>query len=218
MLSVITNKFTCPDCAVQTELKIDLPLYISCPACGIIYNIDKEKNYLKTFLPQHKLQPLKTIELTAQGKYKDKVFQIVGHIRSINSNSVSNEWLMKFEDGKEMWLIENGFNYFVFESEQTVIAPGLLKGKKVGSVIIINTTEYTIIDLSKQIEFQMEGQIPDDCFNYTPYFKYETVARTKDNLITICIFDKDIIEAYKGEAVDYQSLQLPQLNQFKNWI
>jgi hypothetical protein len=210
MLSAIINKFTCPDCAVQTELKIALPLYINCPACGIIYNIDKEKNYLKTFLPQRKLQPLKTIELSAKGKYKDKVFQIVGHIRSINTNSVSNEWLMKFDDGKEMWLIENGFNYFVFESEQTVIASGILKGKKVGSIIIINATEYTIIDLSKQIEFQMEGQIPDNCFNNTPYFKYETVASSKDNLISICIFDKDIIEAYKGEVVDYKSLQLPQ--------
>lgn len=218
MLSVIIDKFTCPNCSVQTELKISRPLYVSCPSCRIVYNFDKEKNVIKTFFPERNLQPIKTIELATTGTYQDKSFQLVGHIRSVNTNSVSNEWLMKFGDGKEMWLIENGFNYFVFESEPIVISSGLIKGKKVGNIINIQSSEYTIVELSKQIEFQMEGQIPENCFNDQAFFKFEAIGESKDKLISICIFDDETIEAYKGVTIQYMSLKLSNADKFKNWI
>lgn len=217
MLSVLVNKFNCPDCSAQAELSISAPLYICCASCGNTFFLDKEKNASKVELKKHNLQPIKTIALDATGVYKNTPFKIIGHIRSINNNAISNEWLMKFTNGKELWLIENGFSYFIFESEAIKVDSNEIKGKKIGSTLSINKTSYTIVDLSKQNEFQMKGQIPENCFNDDAYFKYEAIA-ANGNLASVCIFDKDIMEAYTGLPVNLIDLNLSTLVDFKNWM
>ncbi len=217
LISVFVNKFICPNCSVQSELNIDPPLFIRCSSCGTTYQIDKEKNTTAYNIEKRFLQPINTIALGANGVYKDLSFQIIGHIRSINSSSISNEWLMKFYTGTELWLIENGSSYFVFESVPIIIPSNLIKGQKVGSIIDIQSTEYRIVDLSKQVEFQMEGQIPENSFNDDNYFKFEAIANN-GTLASICVFDKEIVEAFTGVAIELAELKLSTLTKFNNWI
>ncbi|HEY0030943.1 MAG TPA: DUF4178 domain-containing protein [Bacteroidia bacterium] len=218
MLSAIVKRFNCPGCSVQTALSLSAPLYITCPACGITYHLDKENNTQESALKKRVLQPIQTIKLGATGNYLDKPFQIIGHIRSINNNAISNEWLMKFENGEEKWLVENAFSYFVFDAEGLVISYDLIRGKKVGGMITIKDQQYTIYDLAKQIEFQMDGQIPEDSFNDQPYFKYELIHSPSGEILSLCIFDKETIEAFKGRPVDITTLNLSTLTEFKTWI
>lgn len=213
MLSVFANKFSCPNCSVKTELNLDPPLFICCSSCETTYQIDKEKNATVYNLEKRFLQPIKTIALGDKGVYKDLSFKIIGHIRSINSSSISNEWLMKFSTGTELWLIENGFSYFVFDSVPIKIPADLIKGKKVGSSIDIQSVEYMIVDLSKQVEFQMEGQISESSFNDDNYFKFEAIA-SNGAMASICVFDKDTVEAFTGVAIELTELKLSTLTKF----
>lgn len=218
MLSALVNKFSCPDCSLQTELNIPAPLFITCSACGNTYFVDKDKTATKNKLQKRNLQPIKTITLGASGNYKNESFKIIGHIRSIGNNAISNEWLMQFSNGKQSWLIENGFSYFIFETEPIVVKQDIIKSKKTGHKITVDKIEYTIVDLSKQIEFQMEGQLPENCYNDDNYFKYECIDAQTGNLLSVCIFDKQTIEGFKGVSIDLSDLKLSTITEFNNWI
>jgi hypothetical protein len=218
MQSAIVKRFNCPHCSAQTELYVSSPLVICCAACERIFQVEQEIIPRTQTSNKKNLQPIETIKLEATGKYIENAFQIIGHIRSINSTSISNQWLMKFNTGDEKWLIENGFSYFVFESIPIHISSERMKGKKIGSTISIKEKEYTIIELSKQLAFEMEGQIPASYFNATEYFKYEAISRIDNEQLSICIFDKERTAAFKGVKVALETLHLSTLTAFKNWI
>ncbi|MCW3084011.1 MAG: hypothetical protein JWP12_1377 [Bacteroidetes bacterium] len=218
MLSALVNKFTCPDCSTQAGLSIAPPLFITCASCGNTYQLDKDKNIVKDKLQKRNLLPINTITIGATGRFVNSPFKVIGHIRSINNNAISNEWLVMFDTGKLNWLIENGFSYFMFEADPIVMTPEAIKGKKAGNKMTIQKIEYTIVDLSKQIEFQMEGQIPEDCYNDQEYFKYECIDPVSGSLASLCIYDKQTVEAYKGIAVKLADLNVSTLTEFKDWI
>lgn len=218
MLNVIVNRFICPGCSNQTELLLDLPLYVNCPACGNNYHVDKGKTATATGLSKRNLQPIKTIELGASGKYLNKSFQIIGHIRSINTGSINNEWLMKFTDGTEKWLIENGFSYFIFETDPISITHAQSKVNKMGASITVKSKSFTVCDLTKQVEFQMDGQIPENCFNDEAYFKYEAINLESGELLSVNIYSKELIEGFIGKQITLAELELSTLKEFKNWM
>ena len=218
VLSVIVNRFTCPGCSAQTGLSLAFPLYISCQACGNNYHVSTDKTATATGLQKRNLQPVKTIELGATGKYLNKSFEIIGHIRSIHTDSINNEWLMKFTDGTEKWLIENAFSYFVFETEAISLTHAQTKVNKMGSTINVKSKSFIIYDLTKQVEFQMDGQIPENCFNDEAYFKYETINLESGELLSINIYSKELIEGFMGKSVMLAELELSTLNEFKNWM
>mgnify|MGYP000212142743 CR=1 FL=1 len=218
MLSVIVNKSVCPGCSAIPDLYIPLPLFNSCLSCGCAYFIDKEKNVSKTEVKKIPIQPFSVVSVGTRGKYQRHVFQIIGHIRSISTDAISNEWLMQLVNGRLLWLVECGFSYFVFDSNPVLLPGDFISDKKVGSSIVIELKEYSIVELSKQVEFQAEGQFPEDCYTNEPYFKYEAVAAKTKEFVSICIFDKNTIEAYRGNPVTLASLELSSLERSKSWI
>ncbi len=208
MLSVLQNKFTCPSCAIQTELQLSLPVYLCCHGCGTTFHVDKDKTTSETKLQKRKLQPVRNIVIGTTGSYQGKSFHIVGRIRSVRVGSVSNEWMMLFADGTEMWLSESGFSYFIYESKAVVLPIELIKAKKAGSTLTIEDRVYYICDVSRQTEFRMEGQIPENSFDDSSYFTYELTNVKGSELGTICIFDKETVEFYKSVPVELESLNL----------
>lgn len=219
MLSVIVNKSVCPDCSAMLDLYIDVPLFNSCSSCGCAYFIDKDKNTRKIENEKPPYMAYSIASIGARGKYKGKSFKVIGHIRSINKDSISNEWLMQLSDGELLWLVESGFSYFVFDLKPVLLPVDFVSGKIRGSSIFIELKEYSIVELTKQLEFQADGQFPEDCYNDAPYFKYEAVATNQNSdFVSICIFDKNTIEAYRGNAVTLASLELSTLQAFKSWI
>jgi hypothetical protein len=216
-MNATSKSFTCPLCSTQTELKLAWPLVICCPSCGETFSIDETGVVTNKYLLKLNLQPLETIKLGCTGKYQGAKFEVIGKIRSRNTHCVSNEWLMKFEDGKEKWLVENSFFYFLLESEPIVLKPTALDKLDIGGVIEIEKNNYRLIDLSKQIKFRMDGQIPESAYNDQQYFKYEGVTFNHDSLISIVIFDKSTVEAYKGVNISLKELELSTLREFKEW-
>jgi len=217
MTSVMVNKFICPQCSSQTALSIAPPLMICCSSCGKIFRVDAQKNATETAL-QKSVQPVKTITLGATGVYNKEKFEIVGLLRRVSNNAISNEWLMKFTSGREAWLAESGFHYFVFESSPLSFSPALIKGKKVGDPITLGPDEYTIVDLARQVDLRIDGQIPEDSYNDQPFYIYETVRIKQDGFASICIYDKDNAEAFKGVAVRLADLEMSTLSAFSNWM
>lgn len=218
MLSVIANKLPCPNCSVLQDLYIDGHLFNTCKACGCQYFIDKEKNTSTIEVKNPSRSSFSFVAIGSTGKYKARAFEIIGHIRSIDKNSISNEWLMLFSNGELLWLIESAFSYFVFDSKPIMLPSGFFNDKKVGSSISIELKDYFITELTKQVEFEAHGQLPKNCYNDEPYFRYEAVSLTTKDYVSICIFDVDNIEAYRGNAVTLKSLELSTFNDFKSWI
>ncbi|MBP6531934.1 MAG: hypothetical protein KA285_01555 [Bacteroidia bacterium] len=218
MSSLTANKFSCPKCSVQTELLLPSPLVISCPSCQETFFIDKDQKATNAYLLKQDLSPLKVIELTSSGVYKKNRFTVIGHIRSINTHSITNEWLMKFDDNTFAWLIENGFKYYVFENDPISISANSIIGKSVGDIIKIKEIDYTIYDLSKQIKFRVDGQIPESDYNDGELFIYEAIADDSITLATIVIYDKTTVEAYKGIEINLPDLKISTLANFKKWL
>lgn len=218
MTNITANNFSCPKCSAVTELKLQAPLVICCPSCQETYFINKEHKATNAYLLKHDLSPLKVIELNASGEYKKIRFTIIGHIRSINTHSITNEWLMKFDNNTYGWLIENGFKYYIFENDPISISANSIIGKNVGDSVKIKEIDYTIYDLSKQIKFRMDGQIPENDFNDGELFIYEAIANDFVSLTTIVIYDKTTVEAFKGIEIKLTDLKISTLANFKKWI
>ncbi|MFY9309656.1 MAG: DUF4178 domain-containing protein [Bacteroidia bacterium] len=218
MLSVIVNKSVCPSCSATRQLSIALPLFAGCVSCGCVYFVDKEKVTTKTDLKAMPVQPFSIISVGTKGKYKGTEFEVIGHIRSIGSGAISNEWLMKMATGLLLWLCECGFNYSVFDPRPVKLTQDHIRHIKAGEWMSVENKDYTVTDLSKQVEFQMEGQLPEECFNNEPYFEYNAIDIKDKGLLSVCIFDKNTIEGFRGQSISLNSLELSGMDKFKSWI
>ncbi len=125
---------------------------------------------------------------------------------------------MYFNDGSYLWLTENMFVYFVSEVDVTVLKPKEIKIKSAGSSIHIWKQEYTINEISKLLQMEVQGEIPYEAFNDETYFKYELTAVDNSAWATICIYDKDTIEATKFRKIELSDLQLKDVTEFKEWM
>ncbi len=212
------SNITCPNCSNAYYNRSPFPIAWCCEKCGFIYLIDQNLNLKDT--NKRKIitkQFITPINIGSKGIYLDVPFEIIGSLRSVNSNSITNEWFMKLENNQYRWLIENSYSYSVYEHEATSIATSLIKEKKVGQTILFNSSEFQIIDISKIIRSEMDGEIPTDSFPEINFFKYELIARKGNTLLTIHVHSKDEIFAYKGRSIDIHELNLSSINSFKDW-
>lgn len=214
------KQITCPGCKTILTYKLTTPIAIRCNACTSVFFLEKDGDNA-TFVKKYYVPPVdrSVLKLNAKGNYQNKNFELIGRIRSVNTFAISNEWLMYFQDGSYMWLAENSACYFIVSVQPISLKSVDLKGKKAGKILRIKEQEYTITEISKQQSFEIEGEIPLDCYTDEKLFKYELIASSKNNeFATVVFYERDLIEAYLSTSVELSSLNLKGINEFKDWI
>lgn len=217
-MSVLVNRFVCPICSTQTELELNPPLLICCPKCRDSFHIDASKKVTSKYLLKFEDDSIPVITIGATGKYENEKFNVVGHLRVVNSISVSNEWYLKFHSGKEMWLVENCFEYFLLDAKAESISGDIIRFSGVGSDIVYQDQEYLLQELSKKVKIKFDGQVPEDVVPEEDYFQYEACSRKDGSLISIVVYDRTSIELFRSKKINLQELELSTLTQFKNWL
>jgi hypothetical protein len=213
-----SKTFVCPNCEHINAYKLNLPIAIACQSCDLSYLVD-ENNSTKVLNSEYrKLNTISVLNLQTKGIYKGESFQLIGFIRSVNTLSISNEWLMYFESGTYKWLTESAFRYFVFDPKAIPMSSNAIKGNTPGNTVLINSKAYVLVEITKQIDFYSSGEIPADSYNDNSFFKYELVAKDSSDFASVCIYSQAQIDAYLGDKVQLEDLHLEKATTFKDWI
>lgn len=211
------TSFSCPECGSAERPKLALPVAICCSSCRSVFSVLADEQVENNHLKWNISNEISVIKLGTKGTHKGKSFEIIGRARSVTSMAISNEWLMDFGDKTYAWLTESNFSYFVFDTRAFTLGVADIKSKQAGHVIRINQRDYVITEISKQVAFALEGQIPYEAYNDDDYFKYELKAVNNDGYATICIFDKNTVEAFTGDKVKPEDLKLTNINEYNDW-
>lgn len=110
----ITGLQTCPECKRTIAIRSYATNVIICPHCYA--PIQKLERYLKgrinLVIAKDELTP---IQIGTHGKWNDKKFEIIGRVRCVYSEGVTNNWTMLFDDDSIMMLVENCGEFAVYE-------------------------------------------------------------------------------------------------------
>ncbi len=217
---MITSKnFICPNCGKAYSLHLPPAVSICCAACGNVYTVDingstiDEEMNCKILPDENSL-----IILGATGLYNNDPFTIIGRIRSVNTLAISNEWVMWFEKSNTFQLlIESGLTYFVFSNKAAKANPNLVKNKAPGAVVNTENGSYAVVEATKQIQFKMEGEIPEDSLNVSEYFKVELSKPDGTEFASVCLYSSDVVEISHGKVLNIIELGLSTIDKFKDW-
>ncbi len=93
-------------------------------------------------------------------------FTVVGHVRIVHNNYISNNWLLNFDNGNNYWFLEESFNYSLMEFNYATLSAKQVKvtGRSAGDEITVNGIKYSIIAFYKTVAITLNGQVP----NYHP--------------------------------------------------
>lgn len=210
------TQLTCPSCHTIVNHRLNLPLVITCTSCNTTLLAEKDKEVISAEAKWSSPSEISALKLFSKGKYEGKDFELIGRIRSISSSNISNDWLMYFKDGSYRWLSETMFTYFISEAKPFSLTAAAIKDCKGGSIVRIGNDNYIVNDISKQIQLEVEGEIPFDSYNDEPYFKYELISALNTGWATVCIYDKNTIEGTMCKKVELSDLQLSAIVEYKD--
>lgn len=215
----MANNFNCPACGTTYSFKISKPLVICCPGCGKTYTIHQNSSITDTGHVFKMPEEISLIRLGVKGTYSGLAFEIVGRIKSVTTYTSSNKWLMWFEgSGSYSWLAENNLTYFVYEPEESPINSSVIKSKKAGSTVEMAGNFYQLTEIAKQLEFYMQGELPEATLNTEHYYKIELSKMDVTQFATICIYEKNDADIAYGKLVSIKELGLSNINEYKDWL
>lgn len=211
------KQLTCPSCQAIVNHRLNLPLVVTCTSCKNTLVAEKDKAVIPAEAKWSNPSEISSLKLFAKGKLEGKDFELIGRIRSISSSVISNDWLMYFKDGSYCWLSETMFTYFISEVKPFPLTAAAIKDCKGGSIVRIGNDNYIVNDISKQIQLEVEGEIPFDAYNDEPYYKYELISALNTGWATVCIYDKNTIEGTMCKKVEFRDLQLKGIVEYNDW-
>jgi hypothetical protein len=212
------KQITCAGCKKNIAYQLAFPIALHCNACMAVFSVQLESG--PTYVKKYYTPPpdRSVLKLNTTGNYLGKRFELIGRIRNVNTFAISNDWLMYFQDGTYMWLTECNLSYFVVSTQSVNLNSIELKGKKAGRIIKIKDQEYRITEISKQLQMEIEGELPMDAYTDEQFFKYELIGLQRPNeFATIILYEKDILETFLSKEVTLSSLKLEGINEFKDW-
>lgn len=208
MGTIVNRKFKCSVCSAEQEMLLEYPLCLDCNTCGNGYKILSETEIYQIPTYRKSLHTSAVLSIGKKGMYERKTFKVIGHIRSINNLYVLNEWLLYNEAKEISWLVEANFKYYLFQNTPVAIRPSTYKQKHAGNFVNIEKEKYKILELTKQIEFQFTGQIPENSYNEGDVFKIEAQNILNHSLLSILVFDKNEAEGFKGKPINIKDLNM----------
>lgn len=202
------NQLQCPGCKKNIETKLAFPLVINCDSCHATFEaktVDDHTFVKKYHLPATDVSPF---HIGLKGVYQDNPFELVGRIRSVNTLAISNLWLMRFKDASTAWLAESSFSLFVSEGKKINLKGNEIKSKTAGKTVKLENKSYTILEITKQVECSVEGEVPLDDYQEEAFYTYELIGEENNIFATICVFEKEVIEASIYRKIELRYLQL----------
>jgi DNA-directed RNA polymerase subunit RPC12/RpoP len=217
MAEIVNRKFKCTGCSKELEILLDYPVCISCPSCNNAYKVYADSDL--QLIPNYKRASnvSSVIGIGTKGILDQKNFKIIGHLRTINNLYITNEWLM-LNDAKEIfWLVEANTKYYLFNNTPLTISPSTYKQKHAGNTVTIEKDKFKYLEITKQLELQFDGQIPENSFNESDLFKIELQNLANYELMSIMVFDKNNAEGFKGKSISLKELAIEFEPALKYW-
>ncbi len=166
---------------------------------------------------------LSPLELGLEGKYKGKVFALVGRLKVAWSDGIWNEWYCYFEDGRTGWLAEaQGFFAMSFATELTNGYPTqnqLKVGKWYTFAFAGKDYSFAVNDIRECEVVASEGEMPFKGMQGRKTVNVDLMAAGKSDFgnIEFVVGEKDIPTCYLGEYVTLPELTFNRYRELDGW-
>ncbi|MBI5100689.1 MAG: DUF4178 domain-containing protein [Nitrospirae bacterium] len=203
-------KANCPSCGAEVSFKSSVSVFSVCDHCRFMlvrHDMDIESLGKMAQLPDD-VSPLK---IGSRGKFKNRVFEIIGRLKVAWSDGYWNEWYLLFEDGKRGWLAEAmGLFMLSFEVEDTSLVPARDKIRVGEGYDLIPSRRFIVDDIKESTCIGSEGELP---FVGLAGRKATSVDLSSGpgEFAAIEYSGQDGISLYTGRYVEFQDLELSNL-------
>ena len=218
MNGVVNQDFCCPHCQALTPVELETPLYLTCSHCELLMLVNHALP--PNVIPQakRKWKPSPIITFSSTGSIDNQPFKVIGMIRRIYNNTLNIEWLLKCTNGTLKWLITSGASYFTVDTQLLDMNYDLIRNVKVGQEFEWRNSTFQLVDIAKQNQVYVEGQVPEDALFSKGLVKLEIVDITSYASFTVLVNHTKEVEVYRVNKVALQDLKLSSLTAFSTWV
>lgn len=207
--------FSCPSCGTSTALEIDLPVWICCPNCHDTYEMDEKHTLFAKMYSKFEADPVARIRIGDRGIYAGTAFRITGVVRSFTTVSIDHEWLMLFEDGRWMWLVDSCFHYFLVDAEETDVPITFGSNIEPGKMVTVNGNKFLVTDKYERKGARRDGQVKAEFYTKDRYRQYDLFSLDDKSNVTINEYSQKETTMQRGRRVAFDELKLTSSGKFQ---
>jgi DNA-directed RNA polymerase subunit RPC12/RpoP len=195
LYSQSNNRYNCPQCGDELGIHFKYSKLVKCPSCSS--SIFLEDDHVKLIGQSSVLSPEPSlIQLYQPFEFQDIHYTPLGKIRYSYGRGFWEEWFIKSENNKALWLsIDEGD--FVLQEKMSLSLPFKSSTKfQVGT----SYGNYTVTEIGTGTCVGFEGELPEK-ISINEEHKYIHLSQGHGNLVTIEFNDNET-ETYKGKWID----------------
>ena len=203
----------CPNCGAPIRFRWSSAVQTVCEFCHSIL-VRRDVN-LELVGKVADLPPDNSpIQITTEGVYRNRPFQVVGRILYEYDEGGWNEWHAVFNDGASGWLSDAQAEYevsFAAAVKGLPAAASVVRGQHYG----FNGVDYEATCLTRARYRGVEGELPFEYWDKNEVLFVDLESHDA-RFATLDYSDPEPL-LFLGEAVDFDSLSLKNLRRFEGW-
>ncbi|HMV44141.1 MAG TPA: DUF4178 domain-containing protein [Leptospiraceae bacterium] len=207
-------KASCPSCGAEVPFQSRFAFMAVCKYCkSTIVRHDKDLELLGKMSDMP--EDMSPIQIGTTGIVGKDPFEVIGRQKIGYSNGVWNEWYLSFKSGKDGWLSDaQGFYMISFEERDFKDFPDKSE-LKVGNILEIKKTEYSVDDVHEVTCRGSEGELPFKCLVGRKSLSVDLRSERKG----FANFDyaEEEQHLFVGRYFEVEDLKLENLRQIEGW-
>lgn len=203
----------CPNCGAPIRFRWSSAVQTVCEFCHSILvrrDVDLERVGTVADLPQDS----SPIQITTEGVYRNRAFQVVGRILYEYEQGGWNEWHAVFNDGASGWLSDAQAEYAVSFPAPMAGLPPASKVER-GQQYRFNDVLYEVTSLTRAHYRGVEGELPFEYWDKDEVL-FADLGTHDARFATLDYSDAEPL-LFLGEMVDFDSLRMKGLREFEGW-
>ena len=203
----------CPNCGAPIRFRWSSAVQTVCEFCHSILvrrDVDLERVGTVADLPQDS----SPIQITTEGVYRNRAFQVVGRILYEYEQGGWNEWHAVFNDGASGWLSDAQAEYAVSFPAPMAGLPPASKVER-GQQYRFNDVLYEVTSLTRAHYRGVEGELPFEYWDKDEVL-FADLGTNDARFATLDYSDAEPL-LFLGEMVDFDSLRMKGLREFEGW-
>jgi hypothetical protein len=140
--------FNCPSCGGSLEVEHRFSKVVICSYCGQTCSI--KSGAIQVAGKKAELLDLDSVfKIGASGTLEGQSFKVLGCLRYEYEDGFWDEWFLRFEDGKCLWLQEDEGEFTAFEKESLTSPIQSFPEVSVGGFLDVNSMQVFVTEKSK---------------------------------------------------------------------
>lgn len=194
----------CPSCGAALNPLSPLTKMVTCEYCATISVIREDRLSIKN--KQSGLTPsLSGLKVGDSGHFEGKSFSVLGRVRYRYSTGFWDEWYLRFNDGKGIWLSEDEGEFSIEERIEPTKTFTNFATTELGEPISFGSWTGSIDEFDEAECCGFQGELPEE-FDLGEKMKY--AEGSGDGQIFTVEEDEDGVQFFQGKHISKDQIRI----------